>query len=81
MGVTTSPSTARAPSRSPTAFSGRQDAGGELPRLLEDRLGDVERHVLAAGQPGDLVERRELAQHELHVAERSVVFPHVVRVS
>src|SRR6266511_660762 len=55
---------------------GGEHAAGELRRLLEDRLGDLERHVPAAGELRDLLERRELAQDELHVAKGGGVIPH-----
>ena len=57
----------------------RQNAPGESRRLLENRFAELERRVLEARQPCNDRVVDQLAQHELHVRQRRLIFPHLIR--
>jgi hypothetical protein len=54
----------------------REDLGGELARLLEDRVDHVVGEILPAGERVHLLEADHALQHELHVLQRCDVFGH-----
>ena len=56
-----------------------EHAAGELVGFFQDRVHEVGRDLLVAGQLHDFVETGELTHHELHVADGGVVLTHCWR--
>jgi len=74
-GVVTTPSFQVQPSLSPDRLIGSRTSVANVDASSRNRVEHVGR-VFVAGQLGNLVDAREFAQDELHVAQRRAVGAH-----